>query len=71
MSEIKEGGHYDMNIYPTPVRIISLPQKYSDVCEFFDKQEHNPDTGGNTKSYGSHSKNTYILDSSECKSFRK
>ena len=68
---IKEGGFVDMNIYPTPIRIINLPQKYSDVCGFFDEQEHNPDTGGNTKNYGSHSKNTYILDSFECKSFKK
>ena len=57
MSEtMKEGEFADMNIYPTPIRIISLPQKYSDVCAFFDEQKHNPDTGGNTKNYGSHSK---------------
>tara|TARA_B100000131_G_scaffold42247_2_gene37991 strand:+ start:13558 stop:14232 length:675 start_codon:yes stop_codon:yes gene_type:complete len=72
MSEtIREGGSYDMNIYPTPIRLINLPNEYAQICNFFDEQEHNPDSNGNTKQYGSHSKNTYILDEPECKEFKK
>lgn len=68
---IKEGDTFDLNLFPTPVRLVSLPQKYADVCSFFDEQKHNPDTGGNTKNYGSHSKNTYVLDDPVCKEFKK
>ena len=55
---IKEGGFADMNLYPTPIRLISLPLKYATVCSFFDEQVHNPDVNGNTENYGSHSKKT-------------
>ena len=68
---IKEGGFADMNLYPTPIRLISLPLKYATVCSFFDEQVHNPDVNGNTENYGSHSKNSYILDEPECEEFKK
>jgi len=72
MSEniIKEGMSHDMNLFPTPIRLISLPAKYAEVCSFFDEQKHYP-TGKNASLYGSHSENTYILDEPECKDLKK
>lgn len=71
MSEtIKEGMNHTVNLFPIPVRMINLPAKYATVCQFFDGQEHYP-IGDNKNLYGSHSKNTYILDEPECKDFKK
>ena len=58
---------YDLNLFPIPIRIVKIPQEYSTVCSFFDEQVHNPDTGGNSVDYGSHSSNSYILNEPECK----
>ena len=62
--------NYDINLFPTPVRLVSLPQKYAKICEFFDKQKHHP-TGPNVNLYGSHSENTYVLDEPECEDFKE
>lgn len=53
-----------VELFPTPVFAIRLPEELSTVIPFFDSQELNREADeGN---YGQHSKDTCILDRPEC-----
>lgn len=61
----------DYNVFPIPIRTLEMPPEYSVVCNFFDLQTHHHHKTSDSKNYGTHSKNSYILDEPECVEFKE
>jgi len=59
-------------LFPIPISRIIVPNKLASIIPFLDSQEMNLDNANKEglNHFGSRSKNTYILDESECKLFK-
>ena len=58
-----------LELFPTPVLAITIPEQYSGVTEYFSKQEMASTANPNSvdvSNYGDRSTNSYILDEPEC-----
>ena len=57
-------------LFPTPLLKIEIPPELSTACNVFDNTEmlHKKES---RMEYGLHSKNTYIMDESECVQLKK
>ena len=58
-----------LELFPTPVLAITIPEQYSGVTEYFSNQEMASTTNPNSvdvANYGDRSTNSYILDEPEC-----
>ncbi len=53
-----------LELFPTPLYTTSIPNGFSKAIYFFDKQDM--DTDSDHDNYGFRSKDSYILDKSEC-----
>ena len=58
------------SLFPTPLLRIDIPPELSTACNLFDNTEMWTDKESRME-YGSHSKNTYIMDEPECVDLKK
>ena len=60
-----DNGATVLGLFPTPIYCAEIPKELSVAANFFDTLEHRE--GDHVMEYGSHSKNTYVLQEPECK----
>tara|TARA_E500000331_G_scaffold321736_1_gene336175 strand:+ start:345 stop:1013 length:669 start_codon:yes stop_codon:yes gene_type:complete len=58
------------SLFPTPLLKIDIPPELSTACNAFEKTEMWLDKESRVE-YGSHSKNTYVMDEPECVQLKK
>ena len=54
-----------LGLFPTPVYTSEIPPELSTTCNYFDTVDQKE--GDKVNEYGSHSKNSYIMNEPECK----
>ena len=59
-----------VSLFPTPLYINDIPPHLSTACNVFDRAEMSGGKGTEME-YGTHSKNTYIMDEPECAELKK
>ncbi len=70
MYELQREGDINttvLGLFPTPLYTTVIPNELSVAANFFDKLEHETNKGGKEIDYGTHSKNTYVMNEPECK----